>query len=135
MVKKIKKPLVDTSVSLNKKSEVSYPIFCFKHFQISSIKNCTKEQLYSFIDRIHRLAELGWNEISKGGRHNYGWEQLPVDAIKCKLPTFITPEVNKVMVFRYNNANNPFIALRSENDRNLLHILLIEANFGDIYNH
>lgn len=133
--KKIKKPFIDTSVSLSKKSEVTYPIFCFKHFQKTSIENCTQTQLFSFIDRLQRLAELGWNEINKGGRHNYGWEHLPVSSIKCKLPQFVTPEVAKVMVFRYNSANNPFIAIRSESERNLLHILLIEANFGEVYDH
>lgn len=135
MAKKIKKPSVDTSVSLNKKSDEQLPIFCFKHFQISSIKNCTKDQLHNFIDRLQRLAELGWNEINRSGRHDYGWEHLPISTLKCQLPQFVTPEVSKVMVFRYNNANNPFIAVRSESDRNLLHILLIEANFGEVYDH
>lgn len=134
--KKIKQPKVCTKISnIHKKSEIDYPIFCFKYFQQDSLAKCSNEQLKSFFDRLRRLGELGWNEIHKSGRHDYGLEYLPIKKIKATLPAFITPDVEKIAVFRYNNTNNPFIAHRSSIDGNVLHILLIEANFGDVYDH
>lgn len=136
MAKKIKPPKIETTVSINnKKSEINYPIFCFKYFSKKSLEKCSINQMKSFFDRLQRLSELGWHEISKSGRHNYGFEYLPKDQIKYALPSFITPDVEKVMVFRYNNTNHPFIAHRSSINSNVLHVLLIEANFGDIYDH
>ena len=132
MGKKIKKPIPNTRVSKDKKSDLNYPIFCFKHFQNKTLDKCSEKQLKSFFDRLQRLGELGWDEINKGGKHNYGWETLSVKIIKHTLPAFVTPDVEKVYVFRYTNDNHPFIALRSDN---IIHILLIEANFGDIYDH
>ncbi len=131
--KTIKRPKVETSIDINrKKPEIDYPVFCFKHFQKENLKNCSQEQLRSFFERLQRLGELGWKEIQSSGKHDYGFELLPRDLIKPQLPLFVTPDVEKFWVFRYNNANNPFIAIRNENT---LHIIFIEANFGDIYNH
>lgn len=130
--KRIKQPQIDDSVSISKTTEVDYPIFCFKYFQHKTLKPCTEKQVKNFFERLSKLGQLGWSEIKRSGRHEYGWELLPKKSIKCELPRIVTPEVEKVYVFRYNNDNNPFIALRSGS---VLHILLIEANFGDIYDH
>lgn len=133
MVKrKIKIPEVDVAISLTKTTEVDYPIFCFKYFQQDTIVGCSEIQVKKFFERLQKLAELGWKEIQRNGRHNYGWELLPINQIKHQLPSIVTPDVEKLYVFRYTNANNPFIALRNGN---VLHVLMIEANFGDIYNH
>ncbi len=132
MGKKIKQPKANATVSANKVLEVDYPIFCFKHFQYKSLAPCSENQVKQFFERLTRLANLGWKEIQKSGRHDYGWEFMPTKNIKCALPPIVTPDVEKVYVFRYNNNNNPFIALRQGN---IIHILLIEANFGDIYDH
>lgn len=132
MGKKIKQPKANATVSVNKVLEVDYPIFGFKHFQYKSLTSCSEGQVKQFFERLTRLANLGWKEIQKSRRHDYGWEFMPTKSIKCALPPIVTPDVEKVYVFRYNSDNNPFIALRQGN---ILHILLIEANFGDIYDH
>lgn len=131
---KVKKPKVDISVEKRVSGEYSidYPVFCFRYFQKECLKSCSESQIKDFFDRLQRLGELGWNEINKGGRHDYGWEMLPVEQIKKTLPPLITPDIPRLMVFRYNNANYPFVAHRNGN---ILHILLIEANFGDVYDH
>lgn len=132
--KKIKIPCAETSIGKRNLTEVSidYPVFCFKYFQKECLKICSESQIKEFFDRLQRLGELGWKEINANGRHDYGWEMLPTDQIKKKLPPFITPDIPRLMVFRYNNENYPFIAHRNGN---ILHILLIEANFGDVYDH
>lgn len=130
--KKIKQPKASAAVSTSKVLEIDYPIFCFKHFQYKSLVPFSEDQVKKFFERLTKLANLGWKEIQKSGRHNYGWELMSTKSIKCVLPPVVTPDVEKVYVFRYNNDNNPFIALRKGN---ILHILLVEANFGDVYDH
>lgn len=132
--KRVKIPSIDLSVEKRPLDEflIDYPVFCFKYFQKECLKSCSESQIKNFFDRLQRLGELGWKEINKSGRHDYGWEMLPTDQIKKKLPSFITPDISRLMVFRYNNDNYPFVAHRNGN---ILHILLIEANFGDVYDH
>ncbi|MEG1749424.1 MAG: hypothetical protein RRZ65_01725 [Tannerellaceae bacterium] len=131
---KVKKPNTDISIEKRALGELSidYPVFCFRYFQKECLKSCSESQVKDFFDRLQRLGELGWNTINAGKRHDYGWEMLPVKQIKKTLPPLITPDIPKLMVFRYNNANYPFIAHRNGN---ILHVLFIEANFGDVYDH
>lgn len=131
---KIKKPLINISVEKRQLGElaIDYPVFCFRHFQKECLKLCSESQVKDFFERLQRLGELGWNEINTGRRHDYGWEMLPVEQIKKTLPPLITPDIPRLMVFRYNNDNYPFVAHRNGN---ILHVLLIEAHFGDVYDH
>lgn len=70
---------------------------------------CSESQIKEFFDTLQRLKELGWKKINTNGRHDYGWGMLPTDQTKKKLPPFITPDIPRLMVFRYNNENFPFI--------------------------
>lgn len=134
-MKKIKKPdeKDDKIKKGNISSDINYPIFCFKHLNLNvSIKGCDNDLYRQFFERIQKLSTLDWNAIAASHRHSFGWEQLPVDKIKPQLPGFVTPDVEKLYVFRYTGDNRPFIALRRGS---VIHILFIEANFGDVYNH
>ena len=113
--------------------ELDYPVFCFKHLQTHvSIKGCPDSLFTSFIKRIQKLSVLGWDEINKSHRHSFGWEKISRDKIKPDLPAFVTRDVESFYVFRYTGNNRPFLAMKTGN---ILHVLFIEANFGDIYDH
>lgn len=115
------------------KSEKSYPLFCFKHLQDASIKDCCSAKfLLGFLFRLKQLSELGWDEIRKASKHSFGMEQIPKYMIKKELPDFITPEVEKLHVFRANGNNLPFIGIQKQNT---FHVIFIETKFGDIYEH
>lgn len=129
--KGIVKP-IETNTYIVGKMKIDYPIFCFKHLQDVSIKGCDPSIYSSLISRIRKLQELGWNEINKSGRHSYGHEGIPISKIKPSLPPFISEDVEKLYAFRYTGNNLPFLALRNGN---ILHIVFIETNFGDIYEH
>lgn len=129
--KKIVKP-IDTNEGITGKPKIDYPIFCFKHLQDVSIKNCNTDIYFSLINRIRKLENLGWNEIDKSHRHSYGYEKIPVNQIKPSLPSFVSEDVEKLYAFRYTGNNLPFLALRYGN---ILHIIFIETKFGDIYDH
>lgn len=130
---KIKKPKDKaTNISTDNIKKIDYPIFCLKHLQWNSIKKGDAKLFRSFIERIQKLEELGWENINKSDRHSFGTEQMPITSLKHKVPTFVTPDVKTLCVFRYTGNNLPFLALRNGN---ILHVIFIEAKFGDIYDH
>lgn len=129
--KKIKK--VDDQPHIHKGIVNDYPIFCFKYLQDVSIKNCDNYKfLIDFIFRLQKLGELGWQQINTSSRHSFGTEKIPIKQIKPALPIIITDEIEELTVFRANGNNLPFLGIRKIN---VFHIIFIETDFGDIYNH
>ena len=110
-----------------------YPVFCFRYLQEVSLKGCKNHKFYfDFIFRLRKLAELGWKGIGKADRHGFGTEKIPVKSLKPNLPDFITDDVEELTVFRASGNNLPFLGIRKAN---IFHIVFVETNFGDIYNH
>lgn len=131
MAKKIKK--VEEQPHIHKGIVNDYPVFCFKYLQEVSVKNCNDPKFFSdFLFRLKKLSELGWNEISKSARHSFGTEKMPVKSLKPDMPAIITDDVDELTVFRANGNNLPFLGIRKSG---LFHVIFIETNFGDIYNH
>jgi len=85
-----------------------------------------------FIYRLSKLCQLSWNQILTTQKHGFGTENIPVEQIKVYLPPIISPDVKNLLVFRSNGDNRPFLGFRNGN---IFHVIFIEANFGDIYNH
>ena len=111
----------------------SYPLFCFKYLQDASLKGCVDHKFYfEFLFRLKKLSELGWKGINISGRHSFGTEKMPIDKIKPDLPSIITEDVNELTVFRATGSNLPFLGIQKQDK---FHVLFIETNFGDIYNH
>ncbi len=59
-------------------------------------------------------------------------EKIPIEKIHPKLPSFITPDVKYLHVFRATGNNLPFVGLEMQG---VFRVLFIETNFGDIYDH
>jgi len=141
MSKKLKqrKKVVNVKSHYNDTNK-EYPVFCFKYFQNHSIKKCKNVNLFlSFCERLEKLANLGWEEIGKSLCHTYGFEPIPLTELKCydsvKKLEIVTKDVKKLLVFRYTGNNLPFLGLRGRGGSNIFHIILIETEFGDIYDH
>jgi hypothetical protein len=130
---KIKKPKKKVAIKEDHISGINYPIFCFKYLQTCSIKDCRDyDFFFKFLERLQKLAELGWNEIIHSHRHGFGTEKILLDKIKPALPLFITPDVGHFTVFRAGGNNKSFLGIRNGT---IFHIVFIEANFGDVYDH
>lgn len=121
---KIKVPSENSSIQLD------YPIFCFRHLQ--TVPNNDHEFYSDFIERLKKLSSLSWNQIIITDRHSFGTEQIPVKQIKPKLPKFVTPEITRLIAFRANGDNRPFLGLRNGS---VFHIIFLEERFGDVYDH
>lgn len=109
---------------------LDYPVFCFKHLQF---KPQDDHKFYTeFIERLIKLCSLSWKTIDLTHKHSFGYEKMPVKSLKPAMPTFVTPDVSELTVFRANGDNRPFLGLRRGN---VFHIIFIEEAFGDVYNH
>ena len=132
----IKKPSKKVTIDRDSLSGIEYPVFCFKHLQLTSIKDCQEPRFFfKFLERLQKLSDLGWNGIRASQRHGFGTEKIPVGEIKPMLPSFITPDVSHFTVFRANGDNRPFLGVRNSNNNKLFHIVFIESRFNDIYDH
>lgn len=130
---KIKKPTKERNIDKDKvENGIDYPVFCFKHLHINSMKKGNAEILKEFVIRLQNFCDIGWIGINNDNRHKFGYEMLDKNIFKPDLPDFITPEVKKLHVFRATGSNLPFVAYKNGN---ILHVLFIEVKFGDIYDH
>jgi hypothetical protein len=117
------------------KAHSGYPKFCFKYL-VNEPKEDPKDRpgFYAeFIVRMKKLSNLGWNSIDLADRHGFGYEKIPLARIKIKnMPSIIAPEVTNLTVFRATGDNRAFLGIRIED---VFHIIFIEENFGDVYDH
>ena len=117
-------------------AKIDYPLFSFRYFRPNSIKNCDDADFFmGFLTRLKELSEKGWSEIRRSGRHDYGLEPLPKSKIKPDLKcvsAIITDDVEKLHVFRVDKDKHPFVGLQVGR---IFHIIFVEAQFGDIYDH
>lgn len=132
LIKPVEK-VTEVDIEKVKITGIDYPVFCFKHLQMSSI-NCCKNAtfFFKFLERLQKLSDLGWRGIRSSQRHAFGTEKIPTKIIKPKLPKFITDDVTHLTAFRANGNNLPFLGIQ----RGIFfHVIFIETNFGDIYEH
>ncbi len=113
---------------------IEYPVFSFRYLQEYSLEECNDASfLVNFLFRLQKLSELGWKEIEKSNRHSYGTEYIPIKQFKPKThPFIITPDVDKLCVFRSNGDNRAFAGIRKGN---IFEIIYIEATINDLYAH
>src|SRR3989344_959669 len=108
------------------------PIFSLEHLQpthcVSVIADRSERGL--FMDALFTLSRMTWSQINSAPRHGLGTEKMPSTQIKAKIPSCVTEDVN-LLVFRWK-GKLPFIGFR---DGRGLHILWIEQQFGDLYDH
>lgn len=109
---------------------LDYPVFCFRHLQ--DVPGQDHKFYYDFIERLRKISVLTWSQIGVAPRHGFGTEKMPIEQIKPQLPKFVTPDIESLIVFRANGDNRPFLGLR----RGIVfHVILIEEQFGDVYDH
>lgn len=134
------KSLIETKVISHREitdfAKIDYPLFSFRYLRPVSINKCDNPDFFlQFLQRLKKLSELGWSEIRRSRRHLYGLEPIPKSCLKPDLNCvgeIITDDVEKLHVFRVDSDNHPFVGLQIGR---IFHVIFIEANFGDIYDH
>lgn len=134
------KSLLENNVISHKEiadfAKIDYPLFSFRYLRTVSINKCEDPDFFfKFLQRLKKLSELGWSEIRRSRRHLYGLEHIFKSQIKPDLNCvgeIITDDVEKLHVFRVDSNNHPFVGLQIGR---IFHVIFIEANFGDVYDH
>ncbi|MFV0634621.1 hypothetical protein [Demequina sp.] len=131
---------LDVSASY-KSADDGHPVFCLRYIHgkhgLKNKKLSTKDKA-QMLDRLHALSQLTWEEVRQQDRHAYGAEKMSFDSLKAGKPDLMPGAIaeadafHDVLVFRRNSNKNVFAGVRVSNT---LHILYIEAKFGDLYNH
>ncbi|WP_317232024.1 hypothetical protein [Clavibacter capsici] len=90
----------------------------------------TKEAKAAFAESLQSLSSLTWRDIRRAPRHGLGFEKLPVRQLNMSMPDAFA-ESSEVYVFRYS-GRLPMAGVRAGAT---FHIVAIEREFGELYNH
>jgi hypothetical protein len=88
------------------------------------------EKQAAFAKTLQKLASSRWKDLILAPRHGQGSELLPAGQISAPIPPQFEGE-EKFRVFRYC-GKLPMAGVRV---RDVFHVLWIEPNFGDLYDH
>lgn len=107
------------------------PTFSFHHINYrgnycpSSSENASKA---AFVNTIMLLSQRTWNELLLTQKESLGQESIPVEQFTIPLPQIVTPDVKKLMVFRFSDSER-IAGIRVDN---VYHVVAIGP---DLYKH
>lgn len=114
-----------------KVGQKQYVSFGFDFLHDVSYTECKNADFFiSLLQRLKKLCSLDWNEINKSQRHSFGYEKIPISAIKKDIS--IAKGIDYLFSFRATGSNHVFLGFR---EGNVFKVVFIESKFGDIYNH
>jgi hypothetical protein len=112
--------------------KIDYPIFCFRHLINGySLDGCNKEQKAHFVSKLAKMAQQTWDDLD-GADHwsGSGFEKIPKDQIKGRLPAIVTEDVEKLYVMRFNGKHYRMIGHRSDHIYYLTHVDITLSAYG-----
>ncbi|MBU4351450.1 hypothetical protein KKH63_03970 [Patescibacteria group bacterium] len=107
------------------------PIFSFRHMNYGGgncLSHCDSSSKASVVKTLLQLSQLTWSQILSTRKESHGKENIPIKQFKVPLPSFVTPDVKSLMVFRFSESER--MAGIRHND--IYHILIVGA---DLYGH
>lgn len=107
-----------------------YPLLSLRHVQPGhAIEGLDDRQCAQFLRKWAKRSQFKWEDLRKHERHGLGWEMLPSNQVRPKIPERL--DRAKYMVFRHE-GNLPMIGFRAGD---AFYVLWVEANYGDVYEH
>lgn len=117
-----------TENKVGKRQSIS---FSFDMLHEVSYTECKRTDFFiHLLQRMKKLSLLDWNSINHSQRHSFGYEKIPIKAIRKNI--LLTKDMDYLFVFRATGDNHVFLGFR---EGNVFKVVFIEAEFGDIYNH
>jgi len=117
---------------VEKSPEQQPPAFSFEHLQrshcISEMPDHSERGL--LLEAFRKLGTMTWAQINSCHRHGLGYERMPFEKIHAPRPSCISDDTN-LLVFRWK-GKLPFVGFR---EGRVFHVLWVEVNFGDLYDH
>ena len=120
------------AISSNEIDLTAYISFSFKYLTDHTnhhINACGVEGKDAFLERMHRLSSMTWNEIYTTHRHSFGSEKIPQNIIRVQLPNIVTKEVSLIALRYHNNA--PMVGFRRDST---FYIIWFDPNLS-LYDH
>jgi hypothetical protein len=109
----------------------STPTFCLHHVQPGfDVTNLDKAARAAFALSLQQRAKMVWRDILMAPRHGLGSENLPRAVIKAPIPARFE-DADEFMALRYS-GKLPMVGVRSGA---VFHIVWIERQFGELYDH
>lgn len=106
------------------------PVFCLHYLKGAfCVTQCESDDKAAFVDRLHTLSKMTWQQIQVSPRHGLGHEKIEQNAIRTGLPPHVTKDVT-LLAFRFN-GKKPMVGYRSGR---VFHILFVDHNFT-LYDH
>jgi hypothetical protein len=84
----------------------------------------------AFAKSLQKLSASRWKDLIVAPRHGQGSERIPRGQIRAPIPPRFQDQ-DKFLVFRYN-GKHPMAGVRVDD---VFHVLWIEPQFGDLYDH
>lgn len=107
------------------------PKFCLRHLQPGfDVQGLSQAKRAAFAVALQKRATMTWQQIIFGDRHGLGTEKLSKGAIKPTVPIAFQDR-EYFLALRYEGML-PMVGARV---KDVLHILWVEPEFGDLYNH
>lgn len=130
-IQQAKSPHIVYPVARQAPSTILYPVFSFIYLQESHcISKCTKEEKVSFVDKMHILSKITWNQIWSAPHLGLGCEKIEMGRITgAQIPPTIGLDV-KFLALRFH-GKKPMVGFRVDN---IFHIVWFDRNFN-LYDH
>ena len=135
--KKIKQPKANTKSKITaNESAINYddkpPVFSLERLQTGDfcLQCLDQEGKAFFADAIFRRKSNTWREIKQMPRHGLGFEKIDKKSISAPMPSFITPDVNHFLSFRFH-GKRPMVGYRQNE---VFYVLWFDKNFS-LYDH
>lgn len=108
--------------------------FDFSDLQSISYSKASKDCKFfiSFLDRLKKLSSLSWNDVYTTQKHSFGTEYIKVKHLTQQAQNKVSPDIEKLLVFRASGDNRAFLGIRQNN---IFKIFFIEYTHNDIYSH
>jgi hypothetical protein len=107
-------------------------VFCLHHlvsgYDIEALSDKDKQAQLALT--LHRCAQMRWIDIHQAGRKGAGTEWIPKAQIRAPVPPKFSDQ-ERFMAFRYM-GKLPMLGVRV---REVFHLLWVERQFGDVYDH
>jgi len=126
--KHLKEVIAKTTDRFNIPRTIDYqklkPIFSFIYMKYQGpacLSRCDQEGKASIIEKLLELSQITWEQIHNTRRQGLGYELIPINRFSVSMPPFVTPDVDKLQVFRYSSSGR----IAGIRERDIYHILLV----------
>lgn len=85
----------------------SHPVFSFHHIKYGGdncLSKCETPSKALFAHKLLLLSQRTWADLLTTQKESLGQESIPISRFKIPLPKIVTPDVKKIMVFRFSEG-------------------------------